>query len=195
MRKNSRIIGWISIFTLIFILQACSHYSPKPHGYPLVEYPEKEYVMFDSNCPYSFEIPVYTRMVRDTDDNSEDCWYNLEFPSFNGTLHLSYKEFRGKQIFGLQEDAYKLAMKHAVKAEEISEIERVDTVRGTSAMIYELEGKTASPYNFYITDDKKHFIRGAFYFNDYTDGDSIAPVFDFIRSDIERLISTTKFTN
>lgn len=183
------LLAGMSIF-----LFACSHYSPKPHGYPRVQYPEKNYEVFDSNCAYTFQIPVYAEMRLDEDDNSEPCWYNLEFPDFDGTLHLSYKQFKTKdQLYKLGEDAYKLAMKHAVKAEEISETEQNDTASGNTVMIYELEGKTATPYNFYITDNKRHFIRGAFYFNNYTNGDSIAPVFDFIKQDIERLIYTTRW--
>lgn len=179
---------------LSLVLASCGHYSPKPHGYPRVMYPEKAYELFDSGCAYSFEVPVYANMVLDQDENSEPCWYNLEFPQFNGTLHLSYKRFNSKEEFyKLSEDAYKLAMKHAVKAEEISETERTDTATGSTVMIYEMEGKTATPYNFYITDNQEHFIRGAFYFNDFTNGDSIAPVFDFIRTDIEHLVYTTRW--
>jgi gliding motility-associated lipoprotein GldD len=183
-----------SLVLFCIVVQSCSHYSPKPHGYPKVEYPAKEYVRFDSICPYSFDVPVYAEMQKDQDQNTENCWYNLHFPDFNGTLHLSYKQFTSNdELNKLSEDAYKLAMKHAVKAESISETEKSDTASGNSVMIYELDGKTASPYNFYVTDNQRHFIRGAFYFNDYTDGDSIAPVFDFIREDIERMIFTTRF--
>jgi gliding motility-associated lipoprotein GldD len=194
LKRPFQYLALFLIFGSIIGLVSCSHYSPKPHGYPKINYPDKAYIAFDSLCPYSFEIPVYTEMRKDQDENTENCWYNLYFPGFKGTLHLSYKEFDDVEVlYKLSEDAYKLAMKHAVKAEAIAEIEKTDTSSGNTVMIYELEGKTASPYNFYVTDNKKHFIRGAFYFDEYTDGDSIAPVFDFIKADIEHLIYSTRF--
>ena len=66
-------------------------YTPKPRGYPRVEFPGKQYRVYDSTCPYSFELPVYSRVVPDTDYLSEPCWVNIEFPDFDGMIHISYK--------------------------------------------------------------------------------------------------------
>ncbi len=58
-------------------------------------------------------------------------------------------------------------------------------------MIYELKGNTATNLNFYISDSKKHFLRGALYFNAKTEIDSIQPVFDFIKADVIKMIEST----
>jgi len=60
-------------------------------------------------------------------------------------------------------------------------------------MIYDLQGKTATPFNFYITDEKKHYLRGAFYFNQKTTRDSVMPIYDFINEDIMRSIQSFGF--
>ena len=57
-------------------------------------------------------------------------------------------------------------------------------------IIYELFGNTATWYQFYLTDQKKHFIRAALYFNTQTDADSVEPVFKFLRADAEHLIQS-----
>src|SRR4051812_12631311 len=67
-------------------------YSPKPRGYCRIDFPEKTYRVYDSLCPYKFEIPSYSRIVPDKQKGAEPCWLNLEFPQFRATMYLSYKE-------------------------------------------------------------------------------------------------------
>jgi len=43
---------------------------------------------------------------------------------------------------------------------------------------------------FVITDSTKHFIRGALYFDNVPNKDSIAPVADYIRQDMMQLIES-----
>jgi gliding motility-associated lipoprotein GldD len=63
----------------------------------------------------------------------------------------------------------------------------------TSGIVYELKGNTATNLNFYVSDGKRHFLRGALYFNDKTEIDSIQPIFDFIKADIYKMIESTKW--
>jgi hypothetical protein len=44
-----------------------------------------------------------------------------------------------------------------------------------------------------VSDGKRHFLRGALYFNDKTEIDSIQPIFDFIKADIYKMIESTKW--
>jgi gliding motility-associated lipoprotein GldD len=176
------------------IFYSCSNYTPKPHGYPKIEFPEKQYTQFKGAAPFSFEIPTYAVMQSDTDQNSEAYWYNLQIPTFDATLHLSYKHFnQASTLDRLTEDAYELAMKHNVKAEDIHETEIRDTVKGNYGVLYDFFGKTATPFNFFLTDEKEHYIRGAFYFNQNANIDSVAPIFDFLKSDLLRLINTLEW--
>ncbi len=132
-------------------------------------------------------------MMPDTNAFSEPCWYNLYIPYFEATLHMSYKHFtRSDQVDSMMEDSYKLVMKHTVKAEDIEEREIHDS-SGIQGMFYDLYGNTATPFNFFITDKKHHFVRGAFYFNNHTSRDSVAPVIDFVKEDVFRMIRTMRF--
>jgi gliding motility-associated lipoprotein GldD len=127
-------------------------------------------------------------------DETYDCWYDLKYLPFNATLHLSYKQvFDQSSLDSLTEDAYKMAFDHLSKAEEIIEREIYDSALGLYGMIYDLEGKTATPFNFYLTDKKNHFFRGSFYFNEHTDKDSVAPIYDFLRKDIMHSIETFRW--
>jgi gliding motility-associated lipoprotein GldD len=180
-----------------FLLLSCggsNDYVPKPHAFPRMEFPEKKYVVFDSaHCPYTFEIPVYAGMVRDTNNYTsfQPCWYNLNFAQFNATLHITYYRFNNWEFFdSLVYDSRKLVNKHLQRADDIVE-ETVESLNpDLRGVIFSIQGNTATNYNFYATDSSRNFIRGALYFNAHTQQDSIAPAFQFIKKDIEHLIST-----
>ncbi len=186
MKKSS-----VFVIALIFIGIGCNDYTPKPKSYPRVIYPEKEYKLTDTDCPFEMEIPKYSSLVMA--NSNDDCWFNLIYHPFNATLHISYKRiYNQSSLDSLMEDSYKLAFKHISKAEEIIEKEFLDS-NGNYGMIYDLEGKTATPLNFYITDRKEHFFRGSFYFNIKTNRDSVAPIYNFIQEDIQHSMNTFRW--
>src|SRR4029079_19698355 len=97
------------ILSLGFLIMSCDDedevYSPKPRGYVRIDFPEKSYEPFQSACPFSFEIPTYSKMKLNTSNKAEPCWYNLEFPQFKATLHLSYKPIN-KNLAKYLDDAH-----------------------------------------------------------------------------------------
>ena len=166
--------------------------APKPRGYYRIDFPEKKYVLFDSACPFTFEIPAYSNVEPDRNARAEPCWINLNFPKFQGTLHLSYKPVNNN-IQSYLEDTYTLASKHQIKASGIEEqlvSKDSDKVYG---LIYQIKGNAASSVQFFLTDSVNHFIRGALYFNAVPNTDSIAPVVEFIEKDIEHMITTFRW--
>lgn len=159
--------------------------------YPRVDYPEKEYSRSDIPCPFEFDIPVYSELVPYAGDH--ECWYNLHYTPFKATLHLSYKPMNGiSSLDSFMEDAHQLAFKHISKAEDIVPSEFSDS-SGNYGMFYDLYGKTATPFNFFITDKENHFLRGSFYFDTKTDLDSVAPIYEFLKKDIFRSIETFRW--
>jgi len=94
-------------FLLLFSLLTAScnsTYTPKKKGYYKVDFPKREYLKFDKpGFPYSFEYPVYASISRDSsylDSNPENpFWLNIDFPSFNGKIFVSYKTIGGKSIY------------------------------------------------------------------------------------------------
>lgn len=163
--------------------------APKPRGYFRLNFPEKNYVKYDSACPFTFERPAYSVMGKDENIGAEPCWLNVNFPTFNGTLHLSYKPVNNN-IQRYLEDTYILASKHQIKASGIEERLILKDSSNVYGLMYEIEGNAASSMQFYLTDSTKHFIRGALYFNEVPNVDSIAPVLAFIKQDIYNMIRT-----
>ena len=190
------IVQLLVVLILAGIIAACEQpYSPKPRGYFRIDLPKKEYVNFDNGFPYYFERPVYTKVTKDPHSPDEKYWVNLNFTSFNATLHISYKKVEGNLITYL-EDAHKLVTKHIPKADAITDSLIVDRERNVFGLIYEIEGSgAASPYQFFLTDSISHFVRGALYFNVVPNNDSLEPVIDFISDDIEHLIDTFEWVD
>jgi gliding motility-associated lipoprotein GldD len=189
--------GFCLLSSFLFLLTACGGndedtIAPKPRGYFRLTFPEKNYVKYDSVCPFTFEIPSYSNVVNDPYPGAEPCWLNMNFPAFNGTLHLSYKPVNGN-INDYLDDTYTLASKHQIKASGIQERMISNDTNNVYGLIYDIEGNAASSVQFFLTDSTRHFIRGALYFNAVPNTDSIAPVVEFLKKDIYHLIGTFKW--
>lgn len=189
----------ISIYGLLFLalfLSSCrGDYSPKPRGYFKIDLPEKQYQTFSSECPYSFDYPVYASVLPDTKRDAMPCWLDVSYPQFNGRIHLSYQPVRSPQQFNqLIEDARTFAFKHTVKATAIDEGIISYPEKNVYGIYYSIDGNTASAVQFFLTDSTKNYIRGALYFNEQPRLDSIQPVLDFIKKDIDVMIKSFKWT-
>jgi gliding motility-associated lipoprotein GldD len=179
------------ILSLVYILVGgCSQeFTPKPRGYFRIDFPEKAYQKFDTTFPYQFEYPVYGKVVKDMDANTEPYWINVEFQAYKAKIYLSYKRVN-KDLNGFIEDSHTLAYKHAIKADGIDEQIVSKPEKKVYGLIYEIEGNAASSFQFYLTDSNAHFLRGSLYFEAQTNKDSLAPAINFFRADVLHLIET-----
>jgi gliding motility-associated lipoprotein GldD len=182
-----------AISILLIIPFSCDRgATPKPGGYPRIDYPEKRYRLYDDQPDYRFEIPEYAVVERDSSRGAEPGWINVQIPPLNGTIHLSYKSVRDN-LGDYIADCRTLAYKHTVKAESIEETPFIEKPHHRYGMIYDLDGDVASAVQFYITDSTRHFLRGSLYLNSAPDRDSLNPVIKFLREDIIHMIETTEW--
>lgn len=188
------VVGLLFICSLLMMTQdGCRRkYTPKPRGYFRIDFPEKAYQLYNSICPYTFEYPRYGTLVSDSGYLSEPCWMNIEFPRYNGKVHISYKPV-SDNIGKLLEDSHTLAYKHTIKAEAIDEKLFIDRENRVYGVMYDIAGDAASSVQFFVTDSVTHFVRGALYFNLQPNSDSLAPVIDFFREDIVHMMETIRW--
>ena len=191
---NKKIINIVFIFLLVMIFSCNPSYYPKPHGYIRTAFPQKEYILFDSAYPYTFEIPVYSKVDADSSYSAEKYWSDWNFSEFKATVFISYKNIRNN-LNEYEEDTRKLAYKHTIKADKIESIIWNNTDENVYGILYDIRGDVASQVQFYLTDSIKHFVRGSFYFNCIPNKDSLAPSLKFLRKDIDRMIETFKWKN
>jgi len=201
-RKASMKIPALAIAVMLF-LAACGgnhDYSPKPRGYFRIVFPKKEYRPYDSKYPFTFMYPKYAVMQLDTQTRipkrmmNMQYLLNMQFPQLNGTLHLSYETITSKKVFDeLTEDAHKFAFNNTVKATGIDQGIIRDPSRKLYGIYYTIDGNAASSVQFFLTDSTKNYLRGALYFNTEPRLDSIQPVLNFVKQDINVMINTFRW--
>lgn len=184
---------------LLVVLAACnSDYPYKPRGYYKINFPQKAYQKFERpGFPYTFEYPTYAQIVQDTlffEQRPENpYWINIDFPQFGGRIHLSYKEIGKNKLDSLVNDAFTLSYKqHTYKASAIDP-EPFTTPNGINGVFFTLKGNTATANQFFATDSVRHFLRGALYFAATPNEDSLRPVNQFLRQDMQHLINTLQW--
>jgi gliding motility-associated lipoprotein GldD len=190
--KITRILLAISIFAVL--LASCGgSYMPKPRGYFRIDLPEKKYQQFDTTFPYAFEYPVYSKIDADSSSLSEPFWINIVYTPFQAQLHISYKPVSGN-LKELLEDSRTLVNKHIPKANSIGQREYADPANRVYGLVFNISGSdAASTYQFYLTDSTSNFLRGALYFDLVPNNDSLSPVIDFLKADIEHFITTFRW--
>lgn len=193
MLRHSRII-----ILMLFVVFACLPMScrekamPKPRGYFRIDFPEKKYQDWNQDYPFSFEYLKGAQVVKDKSRLAEKYWLNVEYPIYNATLHLSYKEV-SENLEQYLEDSHRLVYKHAIKADAIDGTNYIDKQRNVYGLVYRIQGNAASSIQFIATDSLKHFLRGSLYFNNHPNPDSLAPVIQYIDKDIVHLMESLKW--
>lgn len=185
--------NFLALSMLLLLSAGCKkNYTPKPTGYVKVDYPEKTYIKFDSTAPFTFEYPAYAEVEPVETAKREPYWYNVNFPMYKGTLHLSYKNIRG-DVEPFIKDSRDLVYKHASQADGIVEVPFRDTAGHRYGILYELGGDVASSVQFFLTDSTRHFLRGSLYFRTTPNRDSLNPIINFVKEDIEHMIETVQW--
>jgi len=190
---RSRYIVLLILFVVACIPMSCKEKAmPKPRGYYRITFPEKEYEIWNQNYPFSFECLEGSQVVKDRSRLAEKFWLNVEYPKYNATLHLSYKEV-GENLEKYLEDSHKLVYKHAIKADAIDGENYINNEGKVYGLVYRIQGNAASSIQFIATDSIKHFLRGSLYFNCQPNQDSLAPVIKFIDQDVVHFMESLKW--
>jgi hypothetical protein len=207
------------LFLIIFVglLFSCnSNYTSKKEGYFKIDFPKKQYTTFNEpGYPYTFEYPVYAKIAKDStyflEGAKNPYWINIEFPTFNGTIFISYKKIGGLSDYKVKDaagkyhdstgvnsfekmvnDAYNLTYKNDVKAYSIQD-SLMHTSNGISGVFFKVSGDVATAKQFFLSDTTHHFLRGALYFDATPNEDSLRPVNDFLQQDMKHLINTLRW--
>jgi gliding motility-associated lipoprotein GldD len=188
---KSKLFLYSVSFTITIVMVSCEEENNFPHplGYYRIYLPkEREYKAYSGDCSYSFEHPNYSTIV--VQDN---CNNNLYFPKFNATVYgtfLKLTDSPNNDFFYHSEFSRKLAYKHRIKADRIEEETVFNDSINVYGVVYTIDGNVASNYQFFLTDSNDNFYRGSLYFNIAPNTDSIKPVLNYIRDDINHLIET-----
>jgi len=182
---------------IIFVLSACGKVSiPRPYGYFRVDLPENSYTLYQNeSLPYTVDISKYA-CVKMHEAFAERDWIDIFYPHLNATVYCSYFPMKNKsKLYDLSEESRKFVYQHTVKADGISEKAFKNPEKNVYGILYQIDGNSASSVQFILTDSVKNFLRGALYFNNVPNKDSIAPMNDYVKRDIVRLMESLEWKN
>ena len=172
------------------LLAACTKVStPKPYGYYRITVPDTTYASFEANYPdYPYSFALSSNAIVQP-RNNEPYWINIYYPSLDATIHCSYKPVRNN-LRELTEDALEFVYRNASFANAIPEKDYSHPEAKVYGVLFDLEGNTASSCQFFVTDSVKHFFRASVYCNCPPNADSLAPVYNYLRTDVIKMVET-----
>ena len=162
-------------------------YLPRPRAMLRLDYPGREMVQLDADCPFTFE---YNDMA--VLKNKGGCALDLNYPPMKGAIYITYKPVQGN-LRELLTDAQKLSYEHVVKADNIIEQPFVNIEDKVYGMYYEVQGNAASQAQFYATDSTEHFLTGSLYFYARPNYDSIYPAAIYLQKDVRRILESLRW--
>lgn len=197
--KINRIFVFQCLFLGLVFLScvSCAKVStPRPYGYYRIGLPDTSYVPFEQqypHYPYTFALSQNAQ-VKPRSEEGEHYWINLYYPAFDATVHCSYKPVHNN-LRELTEDALEFVYRNTSFANAIPEREYSHPEVNVYGVLFDLEGNTASSCQFFITDSIHHFFRASVYCNCSPNADSLAPVYQYLRTDVIKMVETFEWRN
>ncbi|MBR6116433.1 MAG: gliding motility lipoprotein GldD [Paludibacteraceae bacterium] len=188
---------------LILGMSSCGRVAtPKPFGYFYIAVPDTAYLSLSeyqapdgsrpcANFPYDFQLSRNAQVVLRTGED-EDYWINVHYPTLNADIHCSYKPVHDN-LRSLTDDAMGFVYKHVSQASAIPERVYSNPDARVYGVLFNLQGNTASPSQFFVTDSTHHFFRASIYCNCRPNADSLAPIYDYIQQDVLRMVETMQW--
>ena len=175
------------IFLPLVLISCNEDVTPKPQAELRLDYEEADFVRFENECLYSFDMNDDAVITA-----KGDCNFTIDYPRMKATIFLSYKDVNGN-IKELLQDAQKLTYEHVIKADDILEQPYINKKSKVYGMFYQVEGNAATNAQFYLTDSTRHFVTGSVYFYAKPNFDSIMPAADYIKNDMRMIMESMKW--
>lgn len=176
--------------TLLLLCISCVEYTPKPRGYFRIEPGAHTFTDLPlDDLPYTFRVSRLAT-VELPPHGSPEGWINLSYPALGVKIYCSYLPVTSSTLERAEEESRSLVLRQAKNAAAIKEQAYSNPDNRVYGSLYLLDGESASPVQFMLTDSTSHFFRGALYYDCRPNADSLAPVTDYLRTDIIELIQS-----
>ncbi|MFM7387257.1 MAG: hypothetical protein ACKO5L_03770 [Bacteroidota bacterium] len=192
--KVRRILGLL----LLILFSSCKEKSPvpKPLSYLRTELPDHEYFTMKVDNPvvgFTAEMSTLFSLSK----NLADLKYGfqeVDLGAANGTILMYSKRFNTKDsLFKLINASNDMVDEHKVKADQIDYVQIKDYKRRVFGTFFTLKGNVATNFQFYLTDSSSRFIRGELLLNCTPNYDSLRPVIDYLKVDMDRMLSSFRW--
>lgn len=183
----------ILLFVFAIFLYSCVENTPRPIGYNRIELPpQPSYQNFAGNY-LSFYYSSISKIDSVHTNTGQSEWFNIVYPAYNARIYCTYTSINKLELNQFLEDSYRFAYSHAVKADDITQHLYQNPNHNTYGILYDIGGNVATPVQFFLTDSVSNFFRASLYYDIQIEEDSVAPVTEFIKNDIQKIIETLEW--
>ena len=181
----------VLFFLFICVSLSCRNvHTPKPKGHLRIDLPESQYIPFDrKDLPYGFNISTNT-IVEIPPNDSSLYWLNIDYPNLHAKIYCSFQTITLQSLPEHENECRRLMERTVRNADAINEKRYENREQQVYGTLFRIEGETASPVQFMLTDSASVFFRGSLYFKYGTNADSPAPVTAYIENAITELIQS-----
>ena len=155
-----------------------------------IEPPEARYRPFvDSGLPFGFSVSDAVRVeLLGKEDGTTGL--NLVYPELGARVYCSYLAVSPSSLSSVEAESRSFVFRQLRPETRWAEKAYSNPDVGVYGSLFVLDGGSASPIQFTLTDSVSNFFRGALYFDCQPNADSLAPAVDYIRKDIVELVRT-----
>lgn len=176
----------------VFLCFSCEEiHVPKPKAFLSLDYPKATYLKSELEVPFEFEKNKLAQLNVSKKNNILEGII-LRYPTLKASVFINYKKV-DNNLEKYISDAREMTKKHLQVADEISERMYENKQQNLYGMFYDLKGNVASQSQFYVTDNTRHFISGALYFETKPNYDSILPAINYIQKDLMHFIESLRW--
>lgn len=193
---NNLLKKTLVLLPLFFMLASCGGDDagiPRPKGYFRIELEKAVYDTAQSTQPFVFIKNTQARFFPKSNKPEDKNFSILEYPRIRATVYMTYLTVNDTNLPYLIRDCHGMVYDHSIKADDIVP-NRIDHDQNrVHGLIYDIKGGAATPLQFYVTDSTRHFLRGSLYFYARPNYDSILPVLQYVRKDLDTALSTLRW--
>lgn len=192
-QKNVFLTSCITLCMLIFAACEKAPEQPKPPTYLRLDVKKSEYIRFENkDLPFVFEYPMDCRIERLESKNKNTYWFNLNVEKYNFEINVSYFNLTSKSdLKDAVNDCFTFINRHEKLSAGILQQDYKNQERRVFGTAFELKGRdVVSPYQFYLTDSTRHFIRFALNNKIAPNNDSVSSVVKRLKEDMQHIINT-----
>lgn len=179
---------------------------PKPKAYLRVDMPTQEYVTMDTvrisdslrgivfPAPFLFEMNRHA-FISQARYSKRGAAIELCYPQWSGYVELMYKSIAGRDDLRAQIDtAMRMLEYHYQVAAGIDEDLIQIPDNQVYATVWHINGRdVASSCQFIVTDSNSNFLHGEIIIDQTPNNDSLAPMLNYMQTDVEHLIQTLRW--
>lgn len=196
MKFTAKILSLVIAFaTILNLLISCDKapQMPKPSTYLRLKLDKPQYTIFqNADYPFTFMRPIYAEYEPLNSGSKEVKWFNLNFKNYHFVANVSVIPIHNiSDLNASVNDQHTFLHRHEKLSGGIVSTEYANKEKKVYATTFDIKGKdVVSPYQFYITDSSKYFVRVALNCTFIPNNDSCEVVVNQLKEDLNYMIQT-----